>query len=72
MKSQIVPVLIFCMVLPWLVSRVFKMEGCSERLRVNCQETIQKESFSGGNIEKEGRLISYEGLSTKQINFLIP
>jgi hypothetical protein len=72
MKSQIIPVLISCMFLPWIVSRVFQLGGQSERLPEICKEWAYPEIFPDSNMETEGEWISYEGLSAKQINYLIP
>lgn len=72
MKCQIVPVLFICMVLPLLVSWVFQQAGQQETLHEKCEERFLPEPFSGSYIETAGQLINYEGLSNKQINYLIP
>jgi hypothetical protein len=72
MKRQIIPVLFICMVLPWIVSRVFQLQGHQETLHENCQQRFHPEPFTGSNIETSGEWINYEGLSNKQINYLIP
>jgi hypothetical protein len=74
MKSQIVPVLLFCIALPWVASRLFQMEGRPESLHKNVPEIRDKSRLvpTGSNFEAAGQLVNYEELSNKQINYLIP
>jgi hypothetical protein len=74
MKSQIVPVLLFCIAFPWIASRVFQMEGRLERLHENCSESRfnSQPVPTGSHFEISIQPISYGELSKKQINYLIP
>jgi hypothetical protein len=71
MKSQIVPVVLFCIAFPWIASRAFQMGGRHETLREGQKVLFQKESVY--NVNKAAcQPVSYGELSTKQINYLIP
>ncbi len=74
MKSQILAVLLFCLVCPWLVARIFQMEGHRESLHENVPESRDSSRTApiGSNFETAGQQVNYDGLSTKQINYLIP
>ncbi len=74
MKSQIVPVLFFCIVFPWIASRVFQTEGRRDTGHANCHECTNRSRpvRAFRPIEEAGLVINYAELSTKQINFLIP
>jgi hypothetical protein len=73
MKSQIVPVLLFCAAFPWIASRVFRMEGRHEPSHSNVRESREWPRVAAGrNSEAAGQQVSYDELSTKQINYLIP
>jgi len=72
MKSQIVPVLLLCMVFPWIVALVFQMKGTHESLRENPKEWVRQESLTGSDNKVAGEPVNYDELSTKQINYLIP
>jgi hypothetical protein len=74
MKSQIVPVLLFCIAFPWIASRVFQMEGRHESLNKIVRENgdMPRSVPAVVNFEAGSQLVNYEELSNKQINYLIP
>jgi hypothetical protein len=72
MKSQIVPVVLFCIALPWIASRVFQMEGQHDTRQESPKEWRLQESASGIENKAAGEPIGYDELSNKQINYLIP
>ena len=72
MKSKIVPVILFCIAFPWIVARVFQMENHQETLQENQKEWIRQETLSGNDNKAVVQMVSYEELSNKQINYLIP
>jgi hypothetical protein len=72
MKSQIVPVFLLCIAFPWIVARVFQMDGHHETLRENPKEWFLQETPSDSDHKAAAQLVSYDELSNKQINFLIP
>jgi hypothetical protein len=72
MKSQIVPVLLFCAAFPWIAARVYQAQGRPETLREDPKVWNTQEAFSGSDKTAAGQPVIYEELSTKQINFLIP
>jgi hypothetical protein len=72
MKSQIVPVLLFCIVFPWIVARVFQMEGHHETIQESPKEWLRQDPLSGIDNKAAGQPINYDELSNKQINYLIP
>ena len=72
MKSQIVPVLLFCIAFPWIVARVFQMEGHHETFQENRKEWSRQESISGGDNEAAGQQVNYDELSNKQFIYQIP
>ncbi len=72
MKSQIVPVLLFCIAFPWIVARVFQMEGHHETIQESRKEWFRQESLSGSDNEAAGQQVNYDELSNKQFIYLIP
>jgi hypothetical protein len=72
MKSQIVPVLLFCIAFPWIVARVFQKEEHHETIQESPKEWFRQESLSGIDDEAAVQPIYFDELSNKQINFLIP
>ena len=72
MKSQIVPVLLFCIAFPWIVARVFQMEGHQETPRESPKVWLRQESLPSADNKASIQPISYGELSNKQINYLIP
>jgi hypothetical protein len=72
MKSQIVPVLLFCIAFPWIAARVFQMEGHHETIRESPKEWFRQDPPSGIDNKAAGQPINYDELSKKQINYLIP
>ena len=74
MKSQILAVLLFCLVCSWFVARVFQMESHRESWHKNVPESRDSSQTvpAGSIFETAGQQVNYEGLSTKQINYLIP
>jgi hypothetical protein len=74
MKSQIVPVIFFCLVFPWIVARVFQMEGGQKRLHENVPESSDKSRLvtTGNNYEITIQMITDDELSNKQMIYLIP
>jgi hypothetical protein len=74
MKSQIVSVILFCIALPWIVARVFQMEGHHETLQENGHERGDRSRPvpAGSYLETKGQQVTYDELSNKQINYLIP
>jgi hypothetical protein len=74
MKSQIVPVILFCLAFPWIVARVFQMEEHHETLQENVPESRYRSRPvpTGSNFETAVQQVNYDELSTKQINYLIP
>jgi hypothetical protein len=72
MKSQIVPVILFCIAFPWMASRVFQMGGHHETLQEGQKVLYLKESVYCNGNKAACQPVSYGELSTKQINYLIP
>ena len=72
MKSKIVPVIFFCIAFPWIAARVFQMEGHPETIQENPKECFCQETISGSDNKAVVQMISYDELSNKQINYLIP
>ena len=72
MKSQIVPVILFCLVFPWIVARVFQIEDHPKTLQESPNEWFRQETASGCDKKAEVQRVSYDELSNKQINYLIP
>jgi hypothetical protein len=72
MKSQIVPVLLFCIAFPWITSRVFQIEGHHKNIQESPKEWLRQESLPGTDNNAAVQPISYNELSKKQINYLIP
>jgi hypothetical protein len=74
MKSQIVPVILFCLVFPWIVARVFQMKGGQERLHENVPESRDKSGPvpAGSNYEVSIQMVTDDELSNKQMIYLIP
>jgi hypothetical protein len=72
MKSQIVPVILFCLVFPWIVARVFQMEGHPKTKQEIPQKWFRQESLSGSDNKAAIQMVSYDELSNKQIIYLIP
>ena len=74
MKSQIVPVILFCIVFPWIVARVYQMEGPQDRLQEDCFESSDRSRTvpAVSSFAAEDQPVTYDELSTKQINYLIP
>jgi hypothetical protein len=74
MKSQIVPLLFFCITFPWIASRVFQMEGRHETLHESVRESrdMSRPIPAAINFGVAGQQVIYGELSTKQINYLIP
>jgi hypothetical protein len=71
MKSQIVPILMFCIAFPWIAARVFQTEGRHENKMEKPTEWFRHESVREN--DKPAILpISFGELSNKQINYLIP
>ena len=72
MKSQIVPVILFCLVFPWIVARVFQMEGHPKTIQESPQKWFRQETLSGCDNKAPIQMVSYDELSNKQIIYLIP
>lgn len=72
MKSQIIPLLAFCLVLPWLVARVFHREDHPDNISNRVERIYPAQSLPLTANFTEGQLVNYDGLSNKQINYLIP
>jgi hypothetical protein len=74
MKSQIVPVLLFCIAFPWIVARVFQMEGHHGTFQESGHECRDRSRSvpTGSDNEAAVQQVNYDELSNKQINYLIP
>jgi hypothetical protein len=72
MKSQIIPVILFCIAFPWIASRVFQMEGHRETLRETPKEGFRQELLSGSDDKAANQLVNYDELSNKQLIYWIP
>lgn len=71
MKSQIVPVLLLCVALPWITSGVFRMEG-QRAERENRNGYTPAETLSGSDTKTANETIGHDELSNKRIIYLIP
>ena len=72
MKSQILAVLLFCLVCSWIVARVFQMESHQDCNREKREAAFRPAETTPDTGREQEVGPDYEELSMKRINYLIP